>query len=154
MKTEEQKNYGGCSCKLIRYQFSGQPIIAYKCHCLDCQLASGGGAVAAIWVNTNDLVITGELNYHEVIADSGRKITRAFCGQCGTPILAKLSIPNVNGIFAMSLDNPDIFFPEYEIWTCRTRRWEILNPTSLCFDQGFPSAIIRKHLAANSLKTK
>lgn len=149
MSIEKQKNYGGCACKLIRYEFSGKPLIAYKCHCLDCQLASGGGAVAAIWVGTKDLVITGELKYREIIADSGRKIARAFCADCGTPVLAKLSLPKVNGIFAMSLDNPDIFYPEYEIWTCRTRKWEVLNPSSLCFEKGFPSEIIRKHLVAS-----
>ena len=148
MSKEVQKNYGGCACKSIRYEFSGDPIIAYKCHCLDCQLASGSGAVAAIWVKAKHFVITGELKYREIIADSGRKISRAFCVNCGSPILVKLSVPGVRGIFAMSLDDPDFFYPEYEIWTCRSRKWEILNPSIQCFKKGFPSEVIQKHLEA------
>lgn len=147
MNDEKQKNYGGCACESIRYEFSGSPVISYKCHCLDCQLFSGSGAVAAIWVKARHFLITGELKYWEIVTDSGRKISRAFCVNCGTPILARLSVPGIRAIFAMSLDTPDSFYPEYEIWTCRARKWEILNPSAQSFYKGFPSEVIQEHLA-------
>jgi len=143
----EQKIYGGCACKSIRYEFSGVSVIAYKCHCLDCQLASGGGAVAAIWVQADRFaIVNGEPRYREIVADSGRKIARGFCVTCGTPVLTKLSVPGIMGIFAMSLDEPNHFQPEYEIWTSRARPWDILSPSIQHFEKGFPSEVIRKHL--------
>jgi hypothetical protein len=144
--TKEQKNYGGCVCKSIRYEFSGSPIISYKCHCLDCQLASGGGAVSVIWVKAKHFLITGELKYRETVANSGRKITRSFCVNCGTPISAKLSIPRIRGVFAMSVDTQDSFYPEYEIWTCRAKKMDVLNTTTQCFHKGFPIEVVQKHL--------
>ncbi len=153
--TSKQKIYGGCACQSIRYKFSGNSVISYKCHCLDCQRASGSGAVAAMWIQINHfIIVNGELKYREIVADSGRKIVRGFCDICGSPILAKLEAPGVIAIFAMSLDEPNYFQPEYEIWTSRARSWEIINPSIQSFEKGFPSEIIRKHLILNVKKDR
>ncbi len=33
---------GGCSCGAIRYESTAEPIMMFKCHCRDCQQATGG----------------------------------------------------------------------------------------------------------------
>src|SRR5437764_12460030 len=32
---------GGCSCGAIRYESTAEPIMMFKCHCRDCQQATG-----------------------------------------------------------------------------------------------------------------
>lgn len=138
---------GGCACGAVRYHFTGDPVLEYKCHCLDCQLASGGGGVAVTWVPSDGFALArGEPRYREIVADSGRKIARGFCPECGTPVLVRVSVPGIVGIFATSLDEPERFRPEYEIWTSRTRAWDGLSEDVLHFEKNFPAEVVRRRL--------
>jgi len=144
---EQGSTRGGCACGAIRYCFTGDPVLEYKCHCLDCQLASGGGGVAAIWVLADGFtLIRGEPRYWEIIADSGRKIARGFCADCGTPVLVRISVPGIMGIFATSLDQPERFRPEYEIWTSKARSWDDLNKDIPHFEENFSVDVVRRRL--------
>ncbi len=35
---------GGCACRAILYECTAEPLEMFRCHCRDCQRASGGGA--------------------------------------------------------------------------------------------------------------
>ena len=41
---------GNCTCCGIRYEASRQPLLAYNCHCPDCQAWSTDGHVRLISV--------------------------------------------------------------------------------------------------------
>jgi len=143
----EQNYQGGCRCQSVRYQFTGQPLLTYRCHCLDCQLASGDESILALWVKAKSLQLTGQIVYSTSIADSGRKISRGNCSHCNSLIIARLSLPGIRGIFALSLDHPETFSPSYDIWTTRAKNTIALNPPAQCFSNGFSNHFISYYLS-------
>jgi Glutathione-dependent formaldehyde-activating enzyme len=53
---------GGCACGAIRYRCAAEPIVAWNCHCCDCQRASGGAFTPVFYVAKSALTVTGEIN--------------------------------------------------------------------------------------------
>jgi hypothetical protein len=85
MKT--QQRHGGCQCDEILYELSGSPIPLYRCHCTDCQTASGSAFGMSMWVKKDDFKLTsGTLKSFIRIADSGAKVESFFCDACGVRI--------------------------------------------------------------------
>ena len=90
---------GGCACGSIRYECKAEPILAYKCHCRDCQRASGSGFLALLWVPSDKLdIIANEPRYYAVNADSGRQLKRGFCPQCGSNVMVQPSFTDITFI--------------------------------------------------------
>ena len=152
MRTDavERSLTGGCPCKAVRYQYRGSPVLSYKCHCLDCQAASGSGYVALFWGWADTFsFIAGEPRYHHAVSNSGRDVSRGFCARCGGPLVANLStIPAIIGILAATLDNPRQFRPEYEVWTARALPWDTLDPELENLSENFTADIVRRRLAS------
>jgi len=121
---------GGCACGAIRYKCSAEPAFSWNCHCRDCQRASGSAFCPVLYVPRTALTITGEGKYYDVKAESGNNVSRGFCSQCGSPvfILAEL-VPNLQGLWAASLDNPSLFQPQIHVWTDRAQSWDCMTPT-------------------------
>ncbi len=115
---------GGCRCGSIRYQCSAEPAFSWKCHCRDCQQASGGAYCPVMYVPKSAMTITGTAEYHDVEAESGNKVSRGFCAKCGSNlfVLADL-VPDLHGIWASSLDDPDNFRPQVHVWTGSASSW-------------------------------
>ena len=140
---------GGCICGSVRYQ-CGPAVLSYKCHCLDCQRASGSAFVALFWSLSDQFSFrSGEPHFHHMTLDSGRKISRGFCPSCGSPVVAKLSsLPQVIGVIAASLDDPSQYTPQYETWTSRAQSWDLLDPSLESLSENFTLEIVRRHLAS------
>ena len=70
---------GGCACGAIRYECSAEPIMMFKCHCRDCQQATGGGLVAGLLVPASAFRLTkGQLRYHFTPSMAGGNTSVAF----------------------------------------------------------------------------
>ena len=81
---------GGCLCGAVRYESTGDSENASYCHCDDCKKATGGPYTVGILVKSAQLrIISGEVRGYTTIADSGRKITREFCPNCGSPLFTR-----------------------------------------------------------------
>ena len=120
---------GGCACGAIRYTCAAEPIVAWKCHCRDCQRASGGAFTPVFYVAKSALTVTGEIKYHKVQTKSGNTNSRGFCAECGSPLCALPSVlPTFVGIFVGSLDEPSRVRPTIELWTVSAQPWDHLNP--------------------------
>lgn len=121
---------GGCTCGAIRYECSAVPAFSWNCHCRDCQRASGSAFCPVLYVPRTALTITGTSKYHDVRAESGNTVSRGFCPACGAPvsILAEL-VPDLQGIWASSLDDPSQFQPAVQVWTRSAQPWNYLHPT-------------------------
>jgi hypothetical protein len=120
---------GGCACRAIRYTSAAEPIVAWNCHCCDCQRASGGAYTPVFYVVKSALTITGEIKYHKVQTKSGNTNSRGFCPECGSPLFAAPSLlPAFMGIFVGSLDDPSWVRPTIELWTVSAQPWDHLNP--------------------------
>ena len=119
---------GGCRCGSIRYKCSANPAFSWKCHCRDCQQASGSAYCPVMYVAKTAMEITGEAKYYDVNAESGNTVSRGFCATCGSNlfILAEL-VPDLHGIWASSLDDPNQFKPQVHVWTGSGPGWNQIN---------------------------
>ena len=118
---------GGCLCGAVRYKCSAEPISMGICHCRDCQQATGSAFAAGMLVPRNALAITGNVNYFDVIGDSGNPVGRGFCPICGSRLFSKPPNPEFIGIMAGSLDDPSDFEPQAEIYAASAQPWAYLN---------------------------
>lgn len=120
---------GGCMCGAVRYECSADPLMAGNCHCRDCQRASGGAFVPALFVPKSALTITGDVKYYEVTADSGNTLSRGFCPNCGSRLFGRpAGMPDLVGIVAGSLDDPSWYRPAIDLYTASAQPWDYMNP--------------------------
>jgi len=132
---------GGCACGAVRYESSAEPLFTGTCHCRDCQRASGGGATSVVAVPKSALNITGDVKYHDVKADSGNKMSRGFCPNCGSPLFARAAVmPDAMMIAAGSLDDSSWFKPAMELYTSSAQPWDRLSPDLPKFPKMPPSS--------------
>jgi hypothetical protein len=119
----------GCLCGAIRYAMAGEPVFSSQCHCRDCQRASGSAYIATMRVIAAGFRIAqGTPKYYVAAADSGNEVTRAFCGNCGSPIYSQVSArPDLVGIRATSLDDPSWFRAEADIFVRSAQPWDHMN---------------------------
>ncbi len=117
---------GGCLCGKIRYRVTGQAVAATLCHCADCRKASGGTNVA--WA-------VFDQDRHEWLADepsdysSSPGIHWLFCRDCGSTVGYRRSErPNHVDITTGTLDDPELYPPDVEIWLKQRIGWETLHP--------------------------
>jgi len=116
---------GGCLCGAVRYRVTGAAIARTLCHCETCRRAAGAPSVAWAIFSADAFAFTaGEPR----VFRSSPHITRSFCGECGTPLVYRSERrPDVVDITTASLDAPDAFAPEREIWTEEKLGWAVVN---------------------------
>src|ERR1035437_7239202 len=109
---------GGCMCGAVRYECSAEPMMSANCYYKECQRSSGGALTSVLVVPKAAFKLTkGEPKHYEVTADSGNKVSRGFCTNCGSPILSLLTgMPNVVAIKVGSLDDPASFKPAANVY--------------------------------------
>jgi hypothetical protein len=74
-------------------------------------------------------LISGEPCAFWSVAESGQRVAREFCSRCGTPLFAYSGDGSAKAVKPGSLDHPDAFAPQAQIWTCSARQWMHLDPT-------------------------
>ena len=120
---------GGCLCGAVRYECTAEAIFMGNCHCRDCQKASGGAYEPVIGIPLPALRIAGNVKYHEVKGDSGNTLSRGFCPECGSRLFGKTSaMTELAMITAGSLDNPNQYTPQMDIFTSSAQPWDHMNP--------------------------
>ena len=110
---------GGCYCGALRYKAEGDSIFKGQCHCRECQYASGGGPNYALGLPEPGFSYSkGEPKLFSR-SDLDNPVTREFCGECGTHILARSpGMPGAVILKVGTLDDPSIYGgPEMAIYT-------------------------------------
>lgn len=121
---------GACACGAIRYSCVAEPAFSWNCHCRDCQRASGTAFCAVLYVPRTALSVEGQANYYEVRAESGRRVSRGFCPTCGSPLFIQADlVPEMQGLWAASLDQPERFEPQVDVWASRCQPWDAMSAT-------------------------
>lgn len=128
---------GGCMCGAVRYESSGDPVVGAMCYCRDCQHSSGTAMASLLIVPKAAFKFTkGEVKYYEVTADSGNKVSRGFCTNCGSPIISTLTaMADVVGIKAGSLDDPNQFNPGVNVYMASAPEWAPVLADVVRFDK-------------------
>jgi hypothetical protein len=123
---------GGCLCGAIRYTVSAPITELRACHCGDCQKASGtAGSVNAVIPSTAFKLTQGTPRCYALTADSGRKLHRYFCGDCGSPIYSQRpAAPEMVVVRAGTLDAAGDMKITANIWTKSARPWAYIDPAS------------------------
>jgi hypothetical protein len=94
-----------------------------------------------VLVRAADLhILSGQVKGYTTVADSGRKITRQFCPECGSPLLTRAEkCPDLVFLKAGSLDEPEHVKPGCQTWTKRTVPWAYIDESLPSFPEGRPS---------------
>jgi hypothetical protein len=129
-----QSSEGGCLCGLIRYRITGAPVSSSLCHCVSCRRASGAPTVA--W-------LTVERAQFEIFLGSPRSfqsspgVLRQFCGSCGTALTYEnTKNPRTIDITTLSLDDPNRFPPDDEVWLEHKVSWQITDGSRSQYPRG------------------
>ncbi len=106
-------------CGEIRYEFQGEPVVSFICHCTDCQQFTGSVFAAALFFPRESFrILSGTPTKFAVTAESGKKVEREFCSRCGASLFEVLEKrPDFIAVAAGSLDDKTVFKPARHIWT-------------------------------------
>ena len=115
---------GGCLCGKIRYRVAGETNNVTNCHCGMCQKAAGAAFVT--WAEFPSDAVTW-LTEEPVWYRSSDIGKRGFCPSCGTTLNFRYVGGEAIDIAVVTLDDPDAFAPEDELWTESQRAWVPAN---------------------------
>jgi hypothetical protein len=116
---------GGCLCGACQFQIDGALGPANYCHCTDCRRTTGSAFNIGARVSKADFALTrGAPKAFTKTGDSGHRLSRHFCGACGSPLFTS-SPRHPEWIFvkAGALDDPGGIRPEHESWTQSEVGW-------------------------------
>ena len=123
---------GGCMCGAIRYTLSIPVTDLRACHCTTCQKGSGTqGSVNAVVPASAFKLTKGTPKRYESLADSGGKLHRYFCGDCGSPIYSQRAVAlDMLVVRAGTFDDSSGMKITANIWTRSARPWAYIDPAS------------------------
>lgn len=101
---------GGCLCRQIRFEVTGEPDYPHTCSCAHCKTLSGAPMVAWVSFDLAGLAWTGpggEPNWHHTWPDS----RRGFCANCGSQLCALDDGATSIAFTFFALDDPNDLVP-------------------------------------------
>ena len=108
---------GKCLCGLVSYNCDSEPNAIFNCHCHDCRRATGSVFGTNLFVPENKLEIAGTLSSYTHISDSGSKMTKLFCPNCGSLLFGKNSAkPNVISVRAGTVEQDEVIKPRINVF--------------------------------------
>ncbi len=119
---------GGCLCGAIRYEISQQPKQATVCYCRTCQLRSGSDNMPLLVIAVEAITTTGAIKWYQGVGDSGKAKYNGFCAECGSTLFGKLDLwPHIWVVCAGTLDSPEAYHPEVNLWLEDAQPWTCIN---------------------------
>ena len=133
---------GGCYCGGLRYQLTGDAMFKGQCHCRECQYFSGGSVNVIMAVAEAGFAYSKGAPKSFTRSDLDKPVTREFCPDCGTHILAKSpSLPGTLILKVGTLDNPSAFGnPEVAIFAIDRQSFHQIPEGIPTFERGPGSA--------------
>ncbi len=135
------KAEGGCYCGGLRYRIEGDPMFKGQCHCRECQYISGGGPNYVMLMPEAGFSYSKGTPKGFTRSDLEKPVTREFCADCGTHILAKS--PTMAGVVIIkvgTLDDPSVFAPDVAIHLLDKQPFHVLPEGLPAFERGPGSA--------------
>ena len=113
------KIVGGCYCGGVRYEATGDALFKGQCHCRECQYITGGHPNVVMAMPESGFSYTKGSPKQFRRSDLEKPVTREFCAECGTHILAKTSaVPGALIMKVGTFDDPSVFgSPQMVIFT-------------------------------------
>jgi len=115
---------GSCLCGAISFECAEPIGPASYCHCVDCRRVTGSAFNVGVRVPRAAFALRGSPRSFTKTADSGRELTRFFCGECGSPLFtAAPDHPDIYFVKAGSFDGAEIPAASHQSWTLRKVAW-------------------------------
>lgn len=127
---------GSCYCRALRYQIKKDPIMSGVCYCKDCQKLSGGSSWPFLFIVEEAFKLIGSPKSFTRLGASGKNVTCYFCSDCGTTLFAKPGQwPGHITVSASSLDHPELFKPNAQVWVKDAASWQTISQEIPSFEQ-------------------
>jgi len=127
---------GSCLCGQVSYEADGEISMQGNCHCTDCQQTSGSPFATLIFMDKNDVKITGETTRFEHQVDSGNTLSKDFCPKCGSQMFGgNEARPDSIAIKAGSVNEKTEIKPQFNVYASRKLDCVILDPNIPAFDK-------------------
>ena len=130
---------GGCLCGAVRFRSTAPPIATRYCWCRDCQRFGAGNATVNVVFPSEAVTVEGEVAVYESLADSGSRMRRSFCPNCGSPLFSEAEPrPHLIIIRAGALDDPGAVQPATTIWASSAPHWACVDADLPQFPKAAP----------------
>ena len=127
---------GGCHCGAVRYVLTAPPLLAYACHCTECQSISASAFATSCGVLEDTMHIErGKLERIDWTVESGAHRYGEFCKACGVRVRHG-SEPSL-GVFSLrggTLDDPKWATPAAHTWQSSALEWFTPPEDALLYD--------------------
>jgi len=112
---------GGCFCGKVRFEIRARGSVVAFCHCPTCRKTASAPVTAwVVFPAAGFSYVKGK----PVHFRSSAKVTREFCGSCGSPITCSHDArPEEIDVTTGSLDHPERFAPSVHIFTRYSLPW-------------------------------
>jgi len=129
---------GQCLCGQVKFSVAKAPLKMAQCHCHDCQRSTGSGHVSNSFFKKSDVTINGETSHYVSDTDSGDKLTRQFCPNCGSRLFGESSaVDSIMSITAGVFDDNSWYQPMAIVYNKRKPIWDFMDERLPVFD-GMP----------------
>jgi hypothetical protein len=132
---------GGCLCGAVRYKATEKPMMTRACWCRTCQYFAAGNAAVNQVFPVNAVTISGELKDFQSTADSGNRMHRKFCPNCGVHLFSMAEVrPHLLIVRAGTLDDQKNIVIDALIWTSSAPDWAALDSKIQQFERQPPAS--------------
>lgn len=138
---------GGCLCGALRYRLLDDPLIAYVCHCTDCQTATGSAFALCLTTPLAAIEFSkGEPARRTIPFPDGRTWNFAACPECETRLWSeRKGTPEILSLKAGTLDDVQWVRPVAHIWTSSALEPDAIPDDALVYPHqpGDPTEMVR-----------
>ncbi len=136
---------GGCTCRLVRYQMSGPPLIVHCCHCRWCQRETGTAFALNAMIEADRVkLLAGDVEVVTTPSASGKGQRISRCPRCRVAVWSNYAGAGdaIHFVRVGTLDEPDRLPPDVHIFTASKQPWVILPPHVPAVPEYYQSAQI------------
>jgi hypothetical protein len=116
---------GKCYCGAVKWISESPMLWSAICHCEDCRRAASSDYVSWFGVRREATEWQGPRKLYA----SSQRVTRSFCGVCGSPTSFETQIfPKETHLYAATLDKPSLYHPTAHIyWSERLKHLQVID---------------------------
>lgn len=126
MNSSTQRREGGCLCGSVRYAMDWPAALTVSCSCRNCQKQSGAPLSIVCVTARETLSRSGALNCFEDRSETGNRVERLFCPNCGSAVFTDTDAARSAGVIfvkAGTLDETADLKPTAHCWTQSAQGW-------------------------------
>jgi hypothetical protein len=129
-----------CCCGSLRAEVTGEPTFFGVCHCTECQRRTGSAFGVGALFPKEKVRVEGPSKVYVRGSDSGRKIEKHFCPDCGSTVFWNYldHFPDLIGIAFGAFADPSMPWPPVSVWEETRHPWVTFDHELLHFERQPP----------------